>query len=70
MSNCRSIMKLPNVQVNPRVPTGDMTYQTRTAAHVGLNRLLVSVARFRANAGEELESDIIHLCAMPYNARR
>ena len=30
----------PNAQVNPRVPTGDMIYQTRTAAHVGLNRLL------------------------------
>ena len=31
---------LPNAQVNPRVPTGDMIHQTRTAAHVGLNRLL------------------------------
>ena len=32
--------------------------------------MLVSAARFRANAGEELESEIIHLCAMPYNTNR
>ena len=63
-------LPLPNAQVNPRVPTGDMIYQTRTAAHVGLNRLLVSVARFRANAGEELAPDRSHFCAMPYNACR
>ena len=30
----------PNAQVNPRVPTDDMIHQTRTAAHVGLDRLL------------------------------
>ena len=31
---------LANAQVDPLVPAGDMIHKIRTAAHVGLNRLL------------------------------